>query len=114
MAAAKRPEDRHKVDFPVFLSFQDTRGAIQRVTARCVDLSPSGARLETRDKLAVRENVLVHSEKFGRMGLASIRYCVRLGMKYSVGMQFAATFRLSDPVRKKILNGVVQPGTVLE
>ena len=66
--------------------------------------------METRDKLEVRENMLVHSEKFGRMGLASIRYCVRLGMKYSLGMQFTATFRLSDPVRKKILDGVVPPG----
>jgi hypothetical protein len=103
---AKRPEDRHKVDFPVFLSFQGS-GGMQRVTARCVDLSPSGARLETKDRLAIRENVLVHSEKFGRMGLASIRYCVREGMKYSVGMQFSAILRLSDPVRKKILDGVL-------
>ena len=114
MAIAKRRVGRHKVDFPVFLSFQDKGGAIQRVTARCVDLSPSGAMLETRDKLAVRENVLVHSEQFGRMGLASIRYCVRLGMKYSVGMQFAATFRLSDPVRKKILDGLVLPGEMAD
>lgn len=104
---SKRPEDRHKVDFPVFLSFQGAGGAIQRVTARCVDLSPSGARLETKDRLAIRENVLVHSEKFGRMGLASIRYCVREGMKYSVGMQFSAILKLSDPVRKKILDGVL-------
>jgi len=110
MAEAKRPEHRHPVDFPVFLTFQDKSGAIQRVTARCVDLSPSGALLETRDKLTVRENVLVHSEKFGRMGLASIRHCTRVGMKYSVGMQFSATLRLSDPVRQKILGGVKQPG----
>jgi hypothetical protein len=104
-----RPEERRSVDFAVFLSFQSAGGAIQRVTARCVDLSPSGAKLETRDRLAVRDNVLVHSEKFGRMGLASIRYCVRTGMKYEVGVEFAAAFRLSDPARKKILDSVSSP-----
>ncbi len=104
-----RPEERRSVDFAVFLSFQGAGGAIQRVTARCVDLSSSGAKLETRDRLAVRDNVLVHSEKFGRMGLASIRYCVRTGMKYEVGVEFATAFRLSDPARKKILDSVSPP-----
>ena len=105
---ATRPEDRYKVDFPVFLSFQAAGGAVQRVAGRCVNLSPSGAKLETRDKLTVRTNILVHSEHFGRMGLASIRYCVRQGMKYSVGLQFSAAFGLSDPVRRKILDKVIQ------
>jgi hypothetical protein len=106
---ATRPEERHSVDFTVFLSFQGAGGAVQRVTARCVDLSPSGAKLETKDRLTVRDNVLVQSEKFGRMGLASIRYCVRTGMKYEVGVEFAAAFRLSDPARKRILDSVTLP-----
>jgi hypothetical protein len=107
---ATRPEERFSVDFTVFLSFQGAGGAIQRVTARCVNLSSSGAKLETKDRLAVRDNVLVQSEKFGRMGLASIRYCVRTGMKYEVGVEFAAALRLSDPARKKILDSVTLPG----
>jgi len=108
-----RPEERYDVDFQVFLSWQTANGVIHRVSGRCVDLSPSGAKLETIDQLEVRTGVLVHSEQFGRMGLASVRYCVRVGMKYEVGLQFTNAFLLSDPVRKKILDGVLAdlPGT---
>jgi hypothetical protein len=102
----KTREERYEVDFTVFLSWQ-ANDAVHRVTARCVNLSPSGAKLETRDRLEVRASVLVHSEHFGRMGLASIRYCVRKGMKYEVGLEFGATFGLSDPVRRKILDSVL-------
>lgn len=99
-------EERYDVDFQVFLSWQ-AKNDIHRVTARCVNLSSSGARLETRDRLELHTNVLVHSEQFGRMGMASIRYCARKNMVYEVGLQFSVTFGLSDPVRKKILDGVV-------
>jgi hypothetical protein len=102
-----RPEDRYDVDFQVFLSWQAPNGLIHRVTGRCVDLSPSGAKIETIDHLDVRSGVLVHSEQFGRMGLASVRYCARMGMKYEVGLQFTNAFLLSDPVRKKILQSVL-------
>jgi hypothetical protein len=109
-----RPEERYRVDFSVFLSFQAGDGTSQRVSGRCVDLSTSGAKLETIDKLAVRSNILVHSEQFGRMGLASIRYCVRQAMKYEVGLQFSSPFGLSDPVRKKALSKVLRGGAKQE
>jgi len=99
-------EERYEVDFPVFLSWQANDGS-HRVTARCVNLSPSGAKLETKDRLEVRASILVHSEHFGRMGMAAIRYCERKAMKYEVGLQFAAIFRLSDPARRKILDGLL-------
>jgi hypothetical protein len=102
-----RPEDRYDVDFQVFLSWQAANGLIHRVTCRCVNLSASGAKLETRDRLDIRTGVLVHSEQFGRMGMATVRYCVRLGMKYEVGLQFTNAFLLTDPVRKKILDSVL-------
>lgn len=107
--SSERPEERYKVDFTVTLSWQDKAGLVRRGTGRCVDLSASGAKLETREPLAARANVLVNSEQFGRMGNASIRYCRREGMKYSVGLQFSAAFALGDPVRQKILSGVLRP-----
>jgi hypothetical protein len=55
-------EQRYQVDFPVFLSWQ-ANDVIHRVTARCVNLSPSGAKLETKDRLESRTMVLVHSER---------------------------------------------------
>jgi len=100
-----RSEERYPVDFQVFLSWQ-ANGVTRRVAGRCVDLSPSGARLETRDKLEARTTVLVHSEQFGRMGLASIRHCTRLGMKYDVGLQFHTAFGMSSPMRRQALEQV--------
>lgn len=105
----ERPEERYSVDFVVFLSRQEKTGASRRGSARCVDLSASGAKLETQDRLEPRSNVLVNSEQFGRMGNASIRYCRREGMKYSVGLEFSSAFGLSDPMRQKILSGVLRP-----
>jgi hypothetical protein len=100
-------EQRYDVDFPVFLSWQ-LADAIRRVMARCVNLSPSGAKLETKDQLEIHTAVLVYSEHFGRMGTASIRHCVRKVMKYEVELQFSVNFGLSDPVRKKILDGLLE------
>jgi hypothetical protein len=100
-----RSEDRYRVDFQVFLTWQ-VNGVTRRVIGRCVDLSPSGARLETRDKLTAHSTVLVHSEQFGRMGLASIRHCNRHGMKYDVGLQFSTVFGMSSPSRQRALEQV--------
>jgi hypothetical protein len=100
----KRPEDRHRVDFQVFLSWNSKTGGVVRVSGRCVDLSPSGAKLETIDHLEIRSNILVDCKELGRMGMASIRYCIRKGMKYEVGLHFSSALALGDPGRKKILD----------
>jgi hypothetical protein len=98
-----RPEARHGVDFPVFVSFQGKDGAVQRLACRCVNLSSSGVKVETKSSLPIRTSVLLDSTQFGRLGMASVRYCSRHGMKYNVGLQFASAMELSNPQRKKIL-----------
>ena len=104
-----RPEARYPVDFQVFLTFQLRNGLVQRVAGRCVNLSPSGAKVETRDKLEHRSTITLHSGEFGRMGTAIIRYCNRRGMKYEVGLEFSTVFGLSDPARRKVLDTVLRP-----
>ena len=105
-----RPEERYKVDFQVFLTWSDQKGGVRRASARCTDLSASGARLETLSNFNAQSIVLVTSQQFGRMGNATVRYCRREGMKYTVGLQFTAAFGLGDPVRRSILEKVLQPG----
>lgn len=104
-----RPEQRFRVDFQVFLSWQDRRGTRREAPARCVDLSASGARVEARDQYEVRTQVQITSEQFGRMGTATVRYSRREGMKFIIGLQFNAAFGLSDPARKAILTRVLRP-----
>jgi hypothetical protein len=106
MPAGSRPE-RYHVDFTVFLTWQDARRIVHTVTGRCLDLSSSGIRIETRDTLTQGQMVVIQSDHFGRMGHASVRYCRREAMKYVVGLQFTTLFELGDPVRRKILDGVL-------
>ena len=107
-----RPEERYRVDFQVYLAWQDPRAGVRRMQARCTDLSASGAHVETLDRFDPQTMVLVSSEHFGRMGNATIRYCRREGMKYSVGLQFTNAFGLGDPVRRHILAKVLKQDEV--
>ena len=108
MRKRERPEQRHRVEFPVFISYQGANGAAHRVAGSCVNISASGANLETRDALPERLNVMLQSAQFGRLGMASVRFCRRAGMKYVVGVQFASVLKLSDPERRKILESIAE------
>ena len=99
--------ERHPVEFTVRLQWQDQRRQMQQVSARCTDLSASGLKLEMQVPVEVRTMVLVSCEQFGRMGLATVRYCRREGMKYSVGLQFSVQLALSDRSRQEMLGKVV-------
>ena len=100
-------EERFAVDFPVNLSWQ-TGNAVRRTTARCVELSASGAKLETKDPLQPGTAVVVLSDHFGRMGTAAVKYCSRNTMKYEVGLCFGVPLELSDPARRRILEGLIR------
>ncbi len=100
-------EERFDVDFPVQLSWQ-AGTIVRRVAARCVDLSASGAKLETRDQVPPGTAVLVHSGHFGRMGLAAVKYCKRNTMKYEIGLHFGMALQLSHPARRRILEGLIR------
>ncbi len=98
-------EERYHVDFPVFLTIQ-TGNISRRIQARCIGLSGSGATMEAFDRLEKGAAVLVQSSEFGRMGLASVRYCSRLAMKYTIGLSFGGGLRLSDPGRREMLEKI--------
>lgn len=100
-------EERFDVDFPVQLSWQ-VGTTVWRVAARCVNLSASGARLESRDRVQPGTTVLVHSELFGRMGLAVVKYCNRNALKQEIGVCFGVALQLSDPARRRILEGLIK------
>jgi len=102
-----RPEQRYHVDFQVILNWQSPKG-IRQSPARCTNLSPSGAKVETLDAFTAHAAVVVTSEHFGRMGHAIVRYCRRTGMKYDVGLQFTESFQLADPSRQAILARVLK------
>ncbi len=105
-----RPEVRYRVNLKVYLTWQDATGTVRRCPAKCVDLSASGARLETIDPMAKHLQVIMSSENFTRMGHATVRYCAREGMKYRVGLQFTSLLTLSDAMRQEAVERAAKRG----
>jgi hypothetical protein len=81
----------------------DPRGLPKTLSARCLDLSAEGARLETDVPLPARANIALLSARYGTLGTASVRYCTRDGLKYSVGVEFTSPLSLASPGRKRCL-----------
>ncbi len=102
-------EERYSVSFAVSMMWQDKAGLLRRMNGRCLDLSSSGMKIEIRDKLDVYTPVLVSSDEFGRMGHATVRFCLRDKMRYLVGLKFGAEFALGDPARRRILERLLAP-----
>ncbi len=60
-----RPEMRYRVSFSVYLTWQDKGGNIRSSPGKCVDLSASGAQIETDYPLAPLTVLTVQSDSFG-------------------------------------------------
>lgn len=102
----QRAEERFSVDFPVFLNWQDKSGMLRRTSARCTDLSESGVKVETMDRLEPMTVVVIGSELLGRLGHASVRYCQRVRMKNLIGLKFSTPFSLGDPARRRVVETI--------
>jgi hypothetical protein len=103
-------EPRFRVSMKVYLTWQDAQGAIRRCPAKCIDLSTSGACVETIDTLKPHSDVIVYSENFARMGHATVRYCSREVMKYRIGLQFSTALALGDAIRQQAVLRAAGPG----
>lgn len=105
-------QERYRVNFPVTLTWED-KGRVRVINGRCLDLSPDGLAVETKDRLATGTVVVVTSREFGRMGHATVRHSRFEKMLCVVGLRFLADFGLSDPARRKILSGLLGSGMAL-
>jgi hypothetical protein len=86
------------------LSWKDARGRVQNLRARCLDLSAEGARLETDTPIPARTSITVQSSRYGSLGTASVRHCVRQTLKYTIGVEFTSSLALASQARKRCLN----------
>ena len=91
------------------VSWKDSRGQVQSVRAKCLDLSAEGARLETDTPIPARTSITLHSARYGSMGTASVRHCARHGLKYSIGVEFTSPSALADQGRKRCLEQIQPP-----
>ena len=91
------------------VTWKDARGQLRNLPARCLDLSAEGARLETGAPIPSRTSITLHSARFGSLGTASVRHCVRRELKYSIGVEFTASLALAGQGRKRCFDEIRPP-----
>jgi hypothetical protein len=79
---------RFKIKNRVTLSGEDEAGKTWTMHGRGVDMSRLGARIETGDPIAPGSFVFIQVRELSLMGGAVVRYCVRRGLKYKIGLEF--------------------------
>jgi hypothetical protein len=89
--------------------WKDSRGQVQSLWAKCLDLSAEGARLETDTPIPARTRITLHSARYGSLGAASVRHCVRHTLKYTIGLEFTSSVALAGQGRKRCLDEMKSP-----
>ena len=77
----------------VDIGWNDTEGNNKCQRFQAIDVSDSGMQIEMTEPLRERSYVNVRAEKLGVHGTASVRSCVRKGLKYRVGLEFSVSLR---------------------
>jgi hypothetical protein len=75
------------------MAWKDQGGADKFVSGRTVDISESGIRIEVSAPLDKQTYVTLQSSVLDLHGAASVRTCIRKGIKYIVGLEFSGGLR---------------------
>ena len=86
MIGDRRAEPRRDASELVELRWQDAAGAEQCCVGRMLDLSRSGARLQLARSLCL--GAIVELAARERRLSAQVRFCIRAGEEYIVGVEF--------------------------
>ena len=91
------------------VSWKDSHSQVQNQPATCLDLSAEGARLETDAPIPVRAVITLYSTRYGSLGTASVRHCVRHTLNYSIGVEFTSLRALAGYGRTRCLEEIQLP-----
>ena len=84
-----RRQARRPITAPIQLSWTDIQGTEKFITARIVDISESGMRVQMREPLAKQTYVALRADQIGLQRRASVRTCVKQGTNHVVGLEFS-------------------------
>jgi hypothetical protein len=88
-----RRHARQPLHCEISITWKDRAGNTRTLQARGVDVSESGARIETTEPVEPQSRVYLRAEQYGLTGSVVVRHCARQGSKYILGLEF-------DSVRK--------------
>src|ERR1700687_4349177 len=95
-----RRHDRTEVRAIVQIMWKDRSGNDKFTNAHTIDVSESGMRIEVTEPLPERSYVVVRVAKLTLHGAASVRSCVRKGIKYVAGLEFSAGMKFTPKPAK--------------
>jgi hypothetical protein len=75
---------------PAHIGWNDRRGEDKFINGRTMDISESGIRIEVPEPLDKQTYITLQCSALGLHGRASVRCCIRKGMKYLVGLEFTS------------------------
>jgi hypothetical protein len=93
MVPAKNNRLHRRIPYlaPMRISWED-HGQQCFTTARCLDLSEDGMRIEVTQQVLPGTRILINAERLKLSGAASVRRTERCGGKFLLGLQFAQAF----------------------
>jgi hypothetical protein len=98
-APATRSEHRSAKRLPVdyrFSIFSNDASGQRYIPARGINMSRSGALVETEEPVVIGSVVSVKVNKLGLMGSASVRHCTVKGGRFRIGLHFPSPLAQSQ------------------
>ena len=93
----RRAYVRYPMPGSVAISWQDGQGSFQVLQARGVDISESGAQIESISPIQLGNTVMLRSERCNLSAAASVRYCRARGSSFRMGLEFIGGQRWHFP-----------------
>ena len=91
VAKAPRSEQRFHDRLPVkyrFSIYSNEKGGQHCISARGINMSRSGALVETEEPIGIGSMIYIQTPELGLMGSASVRHCTAKGSKFRIGLHF--------------------------
>lgn len=90
MQHKKRKHERTPVNYEVVFYWEDAAGQVHSIRPRAHDASDGGMCVESSMPIEIGTEVCVEAPTYGSALLASVRYCVKGGAGFRIGIEFTS------------------------
>ena len=84
----KRRKQRQLFECALEITWKDSQAVSRTIAVQAIDLSDSGIRVESSERIDLHTEVFVRAERYGLTGTTAVRHCGRRGSKYVLGLEF--------------------------
>jgi len=98
----KRRKQRQLFDCALEITWKDGQAVSHTMAVEAIDLSDSGIRVESNERIELHTEVFVRAERYGLTGTTAVRHCSRRGSKYVLGLEFHPDARGADTVGAEV------------